>query len=1416
MRYEATNINNVNATPQTENSIQNVPKTSEIESLQTVQEIAPLNAQVNDISNINTQNSKINADNSTINDTTSEINSVDTLNAIDTLPNISTQENGVQSSVNRVTEEVHNAMNKVGLNVSESATGIQEANTKFMSNNDNLFDRNYVSNYANDFVQAMSEKNGRSYTVLSQETDNLADELVNKTLTGNSVLDGNREFQTIVRNFKDVLREGIKKNANLHNNVYGANEVLNAQVQDIENGDYSSLNITENPNNNVTFAPITENEQNIGYVIERDNGYSNELSESDFAVKQKNGEYGTRNGITYGHFGTHQNSNGNNIVSYLPTGNAVAILPNQNSAIEFMKQAENETSGYSIYLYDDNGVTKTGGDMSQFINVLNNAKNAVQVEQNSGNVGIQSNTGVSNNVESEKINSQAPNTDENTNTTQTDNAIKSIEISEEDKIPGLLQDEYSDLLSLEDRTALDTLGSAIGVPIKIVPTISNDANGCYYKGVIYISLSADDKVMTVFSHELTHYLEDTLDYTEYKKCVLGFIQKNTDKSIDELVKEKVDTYAKSSINLTYEEATREIVADYTQNILKDADAVMEFVDSIENKEQKRGVIRRLLDAIKELINKIKAKFSSKHSQMQDLQKTHDLLENMLKEVAENTENINNQQTKYSYAGARAETDEDTIDSFGIEKLNDYINVQRSVNNTLLNEGFFSDEGGRSRTITNEDSGMIIQITPKGIKETFGEKNFYNLGRKLKIAKLSVVRDLSSIIQRGKLLADNVENKHNPNSSVKYAYIESNATIDGYPVTISIDIRKSPKKNTFWVHKVDFVKKNNGVPSQDNSLGMGSNYSVNNSIPENNSSVKYSFAGSNAKTANMGALQKAEELEQSGVSAEEIRKVTGWSRGLDNKWKFEIDDSKAKYKKEKIRLGKAVNLNEVLEHKDLFKAYLDLKKVKVKEISNLDARGVYSPNFDCIFISENLPTQEKLKSLIHEVQHAIQVREGFAVGESPDNENRNRSAGEIEADDVKSRQSISKEERLNTFPESMKPNQNADVVFWENGKGTNKTKFSLKGNSDNENSNIGEKDVEAIQSIARKSIYDFSDEDMKKTKKIAERYYSEMKEKSPFFRAWFGDWRANDKTPVHVVTEKDNSRGVRKNIDTGWDINVSGKVFNETKGHKGPKNVSAVSHLDYINSIVESAILFDSYTIPNTNAKSNNSMMMHSLYAISNIGNENELVKLYVEELNNINSNGTIKRAYQLQNINKIPLESKRFSNNSLASSDQRNNYTISELHALVKQHDKNFKPTEASKVVNEDGTPKVVYHGTDKGGFYVFDHKMSDDKISLFFSDSKVTSNSYAQSDNQQLYEVYLAIKKPYVIDTKGHMWNELDDKLGNTTREIAEKAKSQGYDGVIIENVRDMGAVVINNTTEEFYNDFISTLTGGNESAVV
>lgn len=577
---EPTNINNTNPTPQNTNPIQNVPKTSEVEPIQTVQEQTPISVKTNDVEvqktdklpkevqdsvskadvvaennpqgynkdfvrryansfvevaqksdnypnrdfldnniadeltqkiltgeskldgnsafdyavkqfkfilnqadesklnqvqqfneNQKQQNdvsaSEINTDNSIINDTADSVNSADTPTTTDTAFN-DTQENGVQSSVNRVTEEVHNAMNKVGLNVSESATGIQEANTKFMSNNDNLFDRNYVSNYANDFVQAMSEKNGRSYTVLSQETDNLADELVNKTLTGNSVLDGNREFQTVVRNFKDILREGIKKNTNLHNNVYGANEVLNAQVQDIENGDYSSLNISENANNNIKFAPVSENGQNVGYVIEQGIDYTNQLSETSFAVKQKNGEYETKQGVTYGRFGTHQSSNGSYIVSYLPTGNATAILPNQDTAIEFMKQVENETSGYSIYLHNDNdGITKTGGEISQFINALNTIKSNLQVKENSAKEMVSANP-LAAPVE---------------NATQKDNStieIPKSDIKTNETLPvGQLLEDYNDtvdnILSVSDETAKELADNRVAVEIlKNTPNVILD------------------------------------------------------------------------------------------------------------------------------------------------------------------------------------------------------------------------------------------------------------------------------------------------------------------------------------------------------------------------------------------------------------------------------------------------------------------------------------------------------------------------------------------------------------------------------------------------------------------------------------------------------------------------------------------------------------------------------------------------------------------------------------------------------------------------------------------------------------------------------------------------------------------------------------------------------------------------------
>ena len=55
---------------------------------------------------------------------------------------------------------------------------------------------------------------------------------------------------------------------------------------------------------------------------------------------------------------------------------------------------------------------------------------------------------------------------------------------------------------------------------------------------------------------------------------------------------------------------------------------------------------------------------------------------------------------------------------------------------------------------------------------------------------------------------------------------------------------------------------------------------------------YQFAGPMAETADRLQLSKAEQMLSEGKDAEEIRKETGWFKGVDGKWRFEISDERA--------------------------------------------------------------------------------------------------------------------------------------------------------------------------------------------------------------------------------------------------------------------------------------------------------------------------------------------------------------------------------------------------------------------------------------------------------------------------------------------------------------------------------------------
>ena len=79
-----------------------------------------------------------------------------------------------------------------------------------------------------------------------------------------------------------------------------------------------------------------------------------------------------------------------------------------------------------------------------------------------------------------------------------------------------------------------------------------------------------------------------------------------------------------------------------------------------------------------------------------------------------------------------------------------------------------------------------------------------------------------------------------------------------------------------------------------------------------------MAGERANTAMISRLQKAEYMEREAASSKEIWKETGWMRGPDHKWRFEIPDSL-----DKINFRKDVKphtLGEIYDNPALYEAY----------------------------------------------------------------------------------------------------------------------------------------------------------------------------------------------------------------------------------------------------------------------------------------------------------------------------------------------------------------------------------------------------------------------------------------------------------------------------------------------------------------
>lgn len=140
-----------------------------------------------------------------------------------------------------------------------------------------------------------------------------------------------------------------------------------------------------------------------------------------------------------------------------------------------------------------------------------------------------------------------------------------------------------------------------------------------------------------------------------------------------------------------------------------------------------------------------------------------------------------------------------------------------------------------------------------------------------------------------------------------------------------------------------------------------------------------IAGVRAATLPKAAFELAVDAERQGFTAQEIFKSTGFFKGADNKWRFEIDDSSAKYFPENLKGGQKL-LSDVLSHKELFDAYPELRHVKVRVDPSLGNGASYTEANKLLLLG---PGAVKDKSiLVHEIQHAIQGVEGANKGGTP--------------------------------------------------------------------------------------------------------------------------------------------------------------------------------------------------------------------------------------------------------------------------------------------------------------------------------------------------------------------------------------------------------------------------------------------------
>lgn len=163
-----------------------------------------------------------------------------------------------------------------------------------------------------------------------------------------------------------------------------------------------------------------------------------------------------------------------------------------------------------------------------------------------------------------------------------------------------------------------------------------------------------------------------------------------------------------------------------------------------------------------------------------------------------------------------------------------------------------------------------------------------------------------------------------------------------------------------------------------------------------------------QTIRMDNLDVAKQMEKAKKDAKIIKMATGWEKGVDGKWRYEMPDAKIKdtidvgggnivKRFEEDMLWADGKLEDAVDAPKLFEAYPQLKNIKIHTdavMNDMPSNGEYNPQTKTITIHAD--ELKYLNSILnHEIQHVIQREEGFAHGGTPEQVERDFNAAKAE-------------------------------------------------------------------------------------------------------------------------------------------------------------------------------------------------------------------------------------------------------------------------------------------------------------------------------------------------------------------------------------------------------------------------------------